>query len=861
MPSLSQHAGLKLAPLFVQTLLKHYYGNSRVALRDEDLLYDQVFYIVKQLIQVATEHTVEELQSFSQSRSLSAPWSNVVRTHIPLPYCDTAATHLIDAFGGEEVMQRVVGGTKWWQVRSTPGVEAEWVIPKKEKEKPQRRGKEPQETRDAHRAASPEDSSSEEGDREPSSGTYEPEMDDTPCLLYIHGGGYYFGSIDGGRSALERYARKFQGRVFAVGYRLAPQYPFPCAIQDVLAAYLYLIRPPAGASHKPVNPNNIVIGGDSSGAGLSLALLQVIRDSGLPLPAGGVLISPWCDLTHSFPSIITNTATDVLPETGLSLHKPSGLWPPPSGEMTARVHEQLRMAASSVMETFDGSTRPTQPELCGTSEHEKDEQFQFYTENRLLRHPLVTPALAYLGGLPPLFFIAGDGEVLRDEIIYTQVLFWECAHRAAHPEQFPLDEDVKKLYPRFQGIESRMQPTAVHLQVYDDAAHILPTLFPFTSPAKYCYRAIGTFIKHVTNAPPRPKLPRFIPAHIEIPVSDAFGSSFLFLDDSSPDSSPASSPVRPLPLRPLRWGASGLDDATAPERPSLESKRSFVATLSHAAMKFGSKRNRAFHLGVEGAETEPVSSHSRGSSLDSRSFSLESALESSENLLAGNSIVYHRWEKSKNSEAMIRERISTQGVIRPLEHEHDLQAFTVPAHLIGHIPERVLSRYFSAKTLADQKHASAHRAVAKQRERTLSRAARELSGRAGALRAFLAGDGDAEEGNVRRGLLAASRSWSLAWALGAAERPPPSSVAARLDTDEALRAARAADQTVLEVRAGAAAPSASRGNLWGAAVGVLAVARLRAALEERKALPRSSVRAPARAAEEAAEGEMVLVIG
>ena len=55
-----------------------------------------------------------------------------------------------------------------------------------------------------------------------------------------------------------------------------------------------------------------------------------------------------------------------------------------------------------------------------------DPQFQFYAENRLLRHPLVSPALGYLGGLPPLFFIAGNGEVLRDEIVYTCVILsWE----------------------------------------------------------------------------------------------------------------------------------------------------------------------------------------------------------------------------------------------------------------------------------------------------------------------------------------------------------------------------------------------------------------------------------------------------
>jgi hypothetical protein len=72
---------------------------------------------------------------------------------------------------------------------------------------------------------------------------------------------------------------------------------------------LFLIRPPEGSAHRPVKPERIIITGDSAGGGLSLALLQVIRDSGLPAPAGGVLISPWCDFTHSFPSIFTNTDT------------------------------------------------------------------------------------------------------------------------------------------------------------------------------------------------------------------------------------------------------------------------------------------------------------------------------------------------------------------------------------------------------------------------------------------------------------------------------------------------------------------------------------------------------------------------
>jgi acetyl esterase/lipase len=58
------------------------------------------------------------------------------------------------------------------------------------------------------------------------------------------------------------------------------------------------------------------LAGDSAGGGIILALLQILRDTNLPLPAGGILVSPWCDLTHSFPSIHTNTTTDVIPEYG-----------------------------------------------------------------------------------------------------------------------------------------------------------------------------------------------------------------------------------------------------------------------------------------------------------------------------------------------------------------------------------------------------------------------------------------------------------------------------------------------------------------------------------------------------------------
>lgn len=85
----------------------------------------------------------------------------------------------------------------------------------------------------------------------------------------------------------------FKGRVCAIDYRLAPQHPFPAAVEDALATYLYLIDPPKEANLKPIDPKKIVIAGDSAGGGLSFALLMAIRDAGLPAPAGAMTLSPW----------------------------------------------------------------------------------------------------------------------------------------------------------------------------------------------------------------------------------------------------------------------------------------------------------------------------------------------------------------------------------------------------------------------------------------------------------------------------------------------------------------------------------------------------------------------------------------
>lgn len=325
-------------------------------------------------------------------------------------------------------------------------------------------------------------------------------------ILFVHGGAYYWGSINTHRYLIWRMARKMRGKgetfcvnnhkltdtAFAVSYRLSPQYGFPCALQDVLSAYLYLLYPPEGAPHKAVDPSNLIFAGDSAGGGLLLSLLLIIRDLGLPLPAGSIHISPWCDLSHSFPSVLNNYETDVIPKYGF-VHKPSTLWPPPSEDLLQRTRQHIKSSTLRSTSPLRGlgtaashkaekgrKADDTANEAAGiTGERGREKldvprkvptvsidgktvelkgQIQMYATNEQVGHPYVSPVLAHLGGLCPLFIMASDGELLRDEAIYV-------AHKAARPDDFEYKDDAKRRLPNMNGIEGRYGPTKVHLQV------------------------------------------------------------------------------------------------------------------------------------------------------------------------------------------------------------------------------------------------------------------------------------------------------------------------------------------------------------------------------------------------------------
>jgi len=124
-------------------------------------------------------------------------------------------------------------------------------------------------------------------------------------VLYCHGGGYYFCSPESHRALVFRLAARSGARTFSLDYRLAPEHPFPAALEDALAAYRRLL-----ADGTP--PDSIVIAGDSAGGGLALATLVALRDAGDPLPAAGVLFSPWTDLAATGGTIESNDGLDAM---------------------------------------------------------------------------------------------------------------------------------------------------------------------------------------------------------------------------------------------------------------------------------------------------------------------------------------------------------------------------------------------------------------------------------------------------------------------------------------------------------------------------------------------------------------------
>ena len=136
-----------------------------------------------------------------------------------------------------------------------------------------------------------------------------PGSDASRVLLYFHGGGYCSGSILSHRRLVTEAGRAAKARTLAIEYRLAPEHPFPAAFDDAFSVWNFLQKSDIAAEH-------VAVGGDSAGGGLTVALINRLRDTGGRIPGCAWLLSPWTDLTLSGATLVTKDAVDPI------IHKP-----------------------------------------------------------------------------------------------------------------------------------------------------------------------------------------------------------------------------------------------------------------------------------------------------------------------------------------------------------------------------------------------------------------------------------------------------------------------------------------------------------------------------------------------------------
>jgi monoterpene epsilon-lactone hydrolase len=176
-------------------------------------------------------------------------------------------------------------------------------------------------------------------------------------VLYFHGGVYVLGDAAQAAGLAAQIGRRTRAKVISVGYRLAPEHPYPAAVDDALAAYRALLD-------NGTAPSGIAFAGESAGGGLAIATLVNARDHGLPLPAAAFVMSPYADLTLAGATMETKRAADPL---------------------LSRENLQARVAD--------------------------------YTAGHDAALGLISPIFASLSGLPPLIIQAGTHEVLLDDAV------------------------------------------------------------------------------------------------------------------------------------------------------------------------------------------------------------------------------------------------------------------------------------------------------------------------------------------------------------------------------------------------------------------------------------------------------------
>jgi acetyl esterase/lipase len=215
-----------------------------------------------------------------------------------------------------------------------------------------------------------------------------PDVDENRVIVYLHGGGYSLGSLDSHRRLVAHLSNEAKARVLNVDYRLAPEHPFPAAVDDAVAAYRWVLG-------QGVRSDRIAISGDSAGGGLTLATLLALKDAGDSLPAAAVPLSPWTDLEGTGDSMRTRAAADLM-------IKP----------------ERLK-------ETAD-----------------------LYANGADMRQPHLSPLYGDYQGLPPLLIQVGDAEVLLDDATRVAAI----AEAAGVDVTLEVWDDMPHVFQAFVGL-------------------------------------------------------------------------------------------------------------------------------------------------------------------------------------------------------------------------------------------------------------------------------------------------------------------------------------------------------------------------------------------------------------------------
>jgi acetyl esterase/lipase len=183
-----------------------------------------------------------------------------------------------------------------------------------------------------------------------------PGNEENRVILYFHGGGYNAGSLATHRDLVSRLAKETGRRVLAADYRLAPEHPFPAAVEDAITVYSWLLN------DQGIAPDRIVVGGDSAGGGLTLAALVKLKEEEIPMPRAAFCLSPWTDLAVTGESVTAKNGEDPFIEP-----------------------QALEYLAGQYLQGTDP------------------------------QNPLASPLYADLTGLPPLLIQVGERECLLDD--------------------------------------------------------------------------------------------------------------------------------------------------------------------------------------------------------------------------------------------------------------------------------------------------------------------------------------------------------------------------------------------------------------------------------------------------------------